>query len=246
MEENETQNVEGLKPEETSFKSSFCTVTPFSKYLAMVLFVALPFLGFWAGWTLNDEDVVVNNSVLNGEVVQENNSQNTTVGTVQEEIILSEGGIIDTYEILENEEFILYYKSDYWSLVSEYDKGEYLEGKLLLLKGQTLQGETEIFASGPYIRVTNSSSERINLIRAEYEEIYEMTEVDGYLFEEIELDGEKIVRIMYPALSWGGNIVEYFYTKSDGTMLSISHYPYEISSTSTKEFLEVLDTLILK
>ena len=34
---------------EHDWKKSLCTVTPLSKYLALALFIALPFLGFWFG-----------------------------------------------------------------------------------------------------------------------------------------------------------------------------------------------------
>lgn len=40
----------------TSMKEQFTTVTPVSKYLAILLFIALPFVGFWIGFnTLNNE-----------------------------------------------------------------------------------------------------------------------------------------------------------------------------------------------
>jgi hypothetical protein len=39
-------------------KSTWTTVTPFSKYLALTLFVALPFLGFWVGYTYAPEKIV--------------------------------------------------------------------------------------------------------------------------------------------------------------------------------------------
>ena len=50
MDESENQNVEEPQPKiDTPFKKHFYTVTPLSKYLAMALFIALPFLGFWVG-----------------------------------------------------------------------------------------------------------------------------------------------------------------------------------------------------
>ena len=49
MEEGqENISLEQTKPE-NSLKKLFNSVTPFSKYLAMALFVALPFIGFWVG-----------------------------------------------------------------------------------------------------------------------------------------------------------------------------------------------------
>lgn len=41
------QNNETETP--SAWKNNLCTVTPFSKYLAMTLFIAMPFLGFWGG-----------------------------------------------------------------------------------------------------------------------------------------------------------------------------------------------------
>jgi hypothetical protein len=48
IEENTPQqNIE--RKIENDWKKSLCTVTPLSKYFAMVLFIILPFLGFWGG-----------------------------------------------------------------------------------------------------------------------------------------------------------------------------------------------------
>lgn len=47
--------------------STWNTVTPFSKYLAMVLFVALPFIGGWVGYTLASEKVVEVNKFVEVE-----------------------------------------------------------------------------------------------------------------------------------------------------------------------------------
>lgn len=41
---------------QTSSQSMFFRVTPFSKYLAMVLFIALPFVGGWIGYTFGVEN----------------------------------------------------------------------------------------------------------------------------------------------------------------------------------------------
>lgn len=50
MNEEQTQKEEVIQTtEKTLFKKHFCTVTPFSKFLAMVLVISMPFLGFWVG-----------------------------------------------------------------------------------------------------------------------------------------------------------------------------------------------------
>lgn len=46
-------------PQKNSLKEQFTTVTTFSKFLAMVLFVALPFVGFWLG-TMQIEPINTN------------------------------------------------------------------------------------------------------------------------------------------------------------------------------------------
>jgi hypothetical protein len=53
----ETQIIEDNLVEETKFKKHFCTVTPFSKYLAMILFIALPFVGFWLGLNISSNEL---------------------------------------------------------------------------------------------------------------------------------------------------------------------------------------------
>ena len=52
LEQNEQVVAEETKP------SPLHTATPLSKYLAMVLFVAMPFIGGWVGYTYAPEKVV--------------------------------------------------------------------------------------------------------------------------------------------------------------------------------------------
>jgi hypothetical protein len=54
--------------------SAWNTVTPFSKYLAMALFVALPFIGGWVGYVNAPEKLVEVENVNVQNVVQEENS----------------------------------------------------------------------------------------------------------------------------------------------------------------------------
>lgn len=95
MEENETHNVEETQMEESTLKKYFCTVTPLSKYLAMVLFVVLSFVGFWIGLSFslnqqNEEIAVVakNNEEVSGsveEMVENNKSSNSLDRMISEE-----------------------------------------------------------------------------------------------------------------------------------------------------------------
>jgi hypothetical protein len=52
-------------------KSTLCKVTPLSKYLAMVLFIALPFMGGWIGYRYAPEKVVEVERVVFKEVIKE-------------------------------------------------------------------------------------------------------------------------------------------------------------------------------
>lgn len=64
-------NPENLHAEQTQ-KNSVFRVTPLSKYLAMVLFIILPFLGGWIGYSLAPERVVeVTRSESEREMAQE-------------------------------------------------------------------------------------------------------------------------------------------------------------------------------
>ena len=47
-----------LAEKQTPQKSVYMTVTPFSKTLALALFILLPFIGFWLGYTNAPVDVV--------------------------------------------------------------------------------------------------------------------------------------------------------------------------------------------
>jgi len=65
--ENENQTIEQTEVTEAN-QSQFHTVTPLSKYLAMGLFIVLPFLGGWIGYTYAPEKVVEVEKVVIKEV----------------------------------------------------------------------------------------------------------------------------------------------------------------------------------
>ena len=64
--ENETQGEELAQAES---KSLLHSVTPLSKYLAMALFIVMPFIGGWVGYTYAPEKVVEVERVVVKEVV---------------------------------------------------------------------------------------------------------------------------------------------------------------------------------
>jgi len=66
--ENETQEQETVQVEQ---KSRLHQVTPLSKYLAMVLFIILPFVGGWIGYIFAPEKVVEVERVIEKTVEQE-------------------------------------------------------------------------------------------------------------------------------------------------------------------------------
>jgi hypothetical protein len=90
MEDLEQNEVADVKP------SPLHTITPLSKYLAMVLFVILPFLGGWIGYSYAPERVVIH---------EEETSKNTGLkpSDSQKEIVKPESGLEEKspQEILE-------------------------------------------------------------------------------------------------------------------------------------------------
>ncbi len=65
-------------PAPDSAVSAWTTVTPLSKYLAMVLFVLLPFFGGWIGYTYAPEKVVEVEKVVIKEVEKSPSADNDT------------------------------------------------------------------------------------------------------------------------------------------------------------------------
>ncbi len=57
MDESQTPEISSTS-QKTSLKEQFTTVTPLSKFLAMVLFVAFPFVGFWFGMKYQTQDTL--------------------------------------------------------------------------------------------------------------------------------------------------------------------------------------------
>jgi hypothetical protein len=96
-----TTGMENLEQNEAIEKeqSPFHTVTPLSKYLAMVLFIILPFLGGWIGYTYAPEKVVETERVVTQEIEKEID--------IFENVSFSENEltIIEAPELLVSEEY---------------------------------------------------------------------------------------------------------------------------------------------
>ncbi len=73
--------MENITAEVETAKSPLHTITPLSKYLAMVLFVALPFLGGWIGYTYAPEKIVEVEKVVLVEQGRETTVVNEEVDT---------------------------------------------------------------------------------------------------------------------------------------------------------------------
>lgn len=71
-EELENNNDEISEAEKTDLKQQINTVTPLSKYLAMALFIILPFIGGWIGYTYAPEKIVEVEKIIIQEVKDEN------------------------------------------------------------------------------------------------------------------------------------------------------------------------------
>jgi hypothetical protein len=92
--ENETQEQDDVVQVEQ--KSALHTVTPLSKYLALTLFIIMPFLGGWIGYTYAPEKVVEVERVVIKEVIVEKEIEVSTQPDVpalqdQEEYVSSNG-----------------------------------------------------------------------------------------------------------------------------------------------------------
>jgi hypothetical protein len=82
--ENETQEQEEVQVEQ---KSKLHQVTPLSKYLALALFMILPFLGGWIGYTYAPEKVMeVEKDVI--RYVEKENSTNPTSPAISPDLVL--------------------------------------------------------------------------------------------------------------------------------------------------------------
>jgi len=87
MDENKTQNIEITKVEAVSpIRKHFFTVTPLSKILALALFVALPFLGFWVGLNFQS-DLKETNKLTN---IQLTDTPNNVEELKQDFLLVSE------------------------------------------------------------------------------------------------------------------------------------------------------------
>jgi hypothetical protein len=101
MDENETQNAETSQVEEEStIKKHLFSVTPLSKYLAMVLFIILPFVGLW--WGLN-MGVDLDSFKKTNEVITTNETSN------QQPPLLNKGIYVNPEElfIIESDDFLI-------------------------------------------------------------------------------------------------------------------------------------------
>ncbi len=84
--------MENTTPEIETIKSPLYTKTPLSKYMAMALFVLLPFVGGWIGYTYSQEtmdtmEITTNSNEWN--LPQNNNTQNTDDEISQLKLLLA-------------------------------------------------------------------------------------------------------------------------------------------------------------
>ena len=93
LEQDESNEAEEIK------LSPLHTVTPLSKYLAMALFIALPFIGGWIGYTYAPEKIVEIEKVVIQEVPVQ--TQDDTDNIPTNEIVLEEVSCSDLPEISE-------------------------------------------------------------------------------------------------------------------------------------------------
>ncbi len=84
--------MENITPEIETTKSSLHTITPLSKYLAMALFVILPFIGGWIGYTYSQEKMGAMEITTNSDgwnLPQSNDTQNTNDEISQLKLLLA-------------------------------------------------------------------------------------------------------------------------------------------------------------
>ena len=74
---------------------SLHTVTPLSKYLAMILFVTLPFIGGWIGYTYAPEKVVEVEKIVTNEVPTSSNNWALPTKTPSDEIAISHNKVFN-------------------------------------------------------------------------------------------------------------------------------------------------------
>jgi hypothetical protein len=87
-------NQEQINLETEKQKHSVFTVTPLSKYLAMVLFIAMPFVGGWIGYTYAPVQVVEVEKTITSEVAPEEVLEIESAAVVSDgdiEVVLSNG-----------------------------------------------------------------------------------------------------------------------------------------------------------
>lgn len=91
MEDNNIENVQT----ETSSVSDLHRVTPLSKYLAMILFVALPFIGGWVGYQYAPEKIVTTEIMNHGS----GNQRTTGVSSDSIKDLLGAASFPDSYNV---------------------------------------------------------------------------------------------------------------------------------------------------
>lgn len=101
----EEQHSNEESQEEVSETSNLHKVTPLSKYLSMVLFVSMPFIGGWIGYTYAPEKVVEVERVVVEEVEKEINIEMSNVETSYTQTFpLSTEMLFAMNKVMENED----------------------------------------------------------------------------------------------------------------------------------------------
>lgn len=124
--EPQTQNIVETKPNNPLFQ-----VTPHSKYLAIFLFIVLPFIGAWIGY-----QYALNNKVVTTETIP-----NTIISnTMQPELVASSSAVVSPAEVVSIGESINNYKNPEYGVEFSYPKT-----KIYLMTDPKVPNQVELY-----------------------------------------------------------------------------------------------------
>ncbi len=157
MENNQNQEIDKTVEVSEVKKDIFNDVTSFSKILAAVLFITLPFVGFYLGFTINVSD---NNQISNSEYI--------TTDTSKEEVEVVQNPSTDTHV------FPYYVEEDLEKLKTNLNKNE---KDLSLVKQFTAEFENETLSE--FVLATSTEASLLRLVDNDQYSIYTKLGIEG-------------------------------------------------------------------
>lgn len=120
----ESEQTPSESTQDSTFKKQLCQVTPLSRYLALALFITLPFIGGYVGYQLAPEKVVEVEGSMSADYTDDQVADIKQLLVESEEVYTKEDYYLELRKL--REEYVVINKNDDIISLTEYEDGRYV------------------------------------------------------------------------------------------------------------------------